>query len=68
MPNLYVGKPVSVLRKTATGPWKWSAARVASIQDATHVTLTTPQGVSLFSGASTAHRTAHGQTNIWKHP
>lgn len=65
--NIYVGKPVSVLRKTTNGPWKWSAARIASIVNATTVTLATSQGVSLLGGANVSLRTAHGQTNVWKH-
>jgi hypothetical protein len=65
--TVWVGKPVNVLRKTAAGPWKWTAARIVAVQDSTHVTLATPQGVPLFAGASTAMRSVHGQTNVWKH-
>ena len=64
--TLYIGRPVSYLTKTATGPWKWIAARVATIIDQTNVTLTTPQGVSLNGGAAVVMRTVHGQTNVWR--
>jgi len=67
MPNLYVGKPVSYLTKTTNGPWKWTAARVASVVSASVVKLVSNQGVPLNGNGNVNLRSTHGQTNVWKH-
>lgn len=61
--RLRVGKPVSYLT-TVGGICKWMPARVASVIDATHVTLKTQKGVTLNSGASTLKYT--GAVNTWR--
>jgi hypothetical protein len=67
MPNIYVGKPVSYLKQNPGKPWKWTAARIGSIVNASTVTLVTNQGVSLNAGANVSLKTAHGQTGVFKH-
>jgi hypothetical protein len=61
--RLRVGRPVSYLTVVG-GICKWLPARVASVVDATHVTLKTQKGVVLNGGASTLKYT--GAVNSWR--
>lgn len=54
--TLYVGKPVSFLTKTAAGPWKWTARKVATVVDQDTVTLVGETGSKAKGRASSNWR------------